>query len=235
MPAPLFALPAPFSAMLAGAALDAAAVLLPVDCAGCGEPDRGLCRDCRVALLPAPRGSLVGGSLPVTAALSYEGVVRRSILALKEQGRTDVARVLGGGLGEAVRAAALGTGVVELCPMPTSDDSWRRRGYDPVGLLLRSSGLPRAGRMLRHARHHRHQKALGRQERAENLAGSLAARHALDGRRVLLVDDVVTTGATLLEAARAVRAAGGQVVGAAVLAATPLYLPTHKGFVANTR
>jgi predicted amidophosphoribosyltransferase len=50
----------------------------------------------------------------------------------------------------------------------------------------------------------------------------MAARRPLAGRRVLLVDDVVTTGATLAEAARAVRAAGGSVVGAATLASTPL-------------
>jgi len=216
---------AALASLITRAALDAAAVLLPVDCAGCGAPDRGLCADCRRAVLPAPRRRLIGDSLPVTAALSYEGAVRRSILALKEQGRTDLVRALGSGLGEAVRAAVAGAGAVELCGVPSSGESWRRRGYDPVGLLLRASGLPRGGRMLRHARRHRHQKELGRQERAENLAGSLRARHPLDGRRVLLVDDVVTTGSTLLEARRAIREAGGVVVGAAVLAATPLHRP----------
>jgi predicted amidophosphoribosyltransferase len=66
------------------------------------------------------------------------------------------------------------------------------------------------------------QKALGSAERRENTAGTMRARRPLPGRTFLLVDDVITTGATLEECARAVRAAGGRVIGAAALASTPL-------------
>ena len=67
------------------------------------------------------------------------------------------------------------------------------------------------------------QKSLGVDERAANRAGALRERWSLAGLRVAIVDDVVTTGATLDEAARAIRAAGGEVDHAVTLAATPRY------------
>ena len=65
------------------------------------------------------------------------------------------------------------------------------------------------------------QKSLGSSGRASNLHGALVAKRSLAGRVFVLVDDVLTTGATLDEAARAIRAAGGEVVGAATVAFTP--------------
>ena len=68
----------------------------------------------------------------------------------------------------------------------------------------------------------RDQVRLGREDRFANVADGMAVRIPLAGRRVLLVDDVVTTGATLTEAARAVHAADGRVLGAATVASTRL-------------
>jgi len=67
----------------------------------------------------------------------------------------------------------------------------------------------------------RDQAALPAAERASNLEGSMAASRSVMGRDVLLVDDVVTTGSTLREAARALRTAGATVLGAATIATTP--------------
>jgi predicted amidophosphoribosyltransferase len=104
--------------------------------------------------------------------------------------------------------------------VPTSRAAWRRRGYDPVGLLCKRGGYE-STKALRSSRATLSQKTLGSDERAQNLHESMRARMSLRGRRFILVDDVVTTGATLAEAARAVRAAGGEVVGNAALAFTP--------------
>jgi ComF family protein len=200
------------------ALLDALAVISPVDCAGCGEPDRSLCDHCRAELEAAvtPR-SLSDGSTVFTA-LRYEGVVRRTVLALKESGRTDVAGALSVPFAAALhRAAQPGA---EYLIVPTSPAAWRRRGYDPVALLARRAGI-RHVRVLRSARSTASQKTLGADERQLNLRSSMVSRSALNGRRFVLVDDVVTTGATLVEAARAIRAAGGEVVGRAALAFTP--------------
>jgi predicted amidophosphoribosyltransferase len=104
--------------------------------------------------------------------------------------------------------------------MPPTVRSRRDRGYDPVRVLLRRARLP-ATRLLALARRPADQVALGRAGRFENADGSMAAPSSAAGARVVLVDDVVTTGATLAEAARALRAAGAEVLGAATVASTP--------------
>lgn len=190
---------------------------MPVECAGCGIRDRMLCGACRAALVPDPVVTSAGG-LDVVAGSSYGGVVQQVLLALKD-GRTPTASALAPVLAAALARAAPGDDV-ELAPVPSTRGAWRRRGFDPVLLVLSRTGW-RPSRVLRPARAHRVQKGLDRHERQQNLLGVHRARGPLVGRRFLLVDDVVTTGATLTEAARAIREAGGEVVGAVAIAATP--------------
>ncbi|TPX00675.1 ComF family protein, partial [Schumannella luteola] len=159
------------------------------------------------------------GGLPVHAGARYREHVQRVVLACKD-GRTALADPLAALLLAALAVADPGVGV-ELCVVPSTRAAFRRRGFDPVRFVLARTGR-RDARVLRPARAHRVQKALGRAERRANLRGVHRARSRLDGRRFLLVDDVVTTGATLEEAARAIREAGGEVLGAVVIAATPL-------------
>lgn len=196
--------------------LDAIAVLLPVECAGCGAADRSVCAACRAAIGP-PVLSRVG-ALEVASAARYEGAVRELVLSLKEGGRTDAASALSAAIAPLL-AAASDRGS-QLALVPSSRAACRRRGYDPVGLLVARAGFrPRA--VLRHTRATAAQKSLDVDARARNSRGSLAAIGDLAGRRFTLVDDVVTTGSTLLEARRAIRAAGGEVADAVTLASTP--------------
>ena len=217
---------------LRDALLDARSVLFPVDCAGCDSADRSLCDECRAALQPDVTVRSVGGPGPggvrVHSGARYEGRVRRVILAFKEQGRTDAAAALSRPLAAAVAAALyadLSTApAAELLLVPTSRAAYRRRGYDPVRLLASRAGL-RVARELRQVRATGAQKALGVEQRAANRDGAFQAWRDLSGRLFIVVDDVVTSGATILEVARAVRAAGGEVLGAATLAFTPRLLP----------
>ncbi|WKK71799.1 phosphoribosyltransferase family protein [Rathayibacter oskolensis] len=120
----------------------------------------------------------------------------------------------------ALRLALGGDAAVLVVP-PGSYGRRLRRGYDPVELIVRAAG-GRVARPLRRARHSRDQVGLGRLERRGNLDGAFRARRPLEALSpVLLVDDVVTSGATLLEMRRAVEAAGGSVRGAVAVAATP--------------
>ena len=205
---------------LRAALLDAWALVMPVECAGCGAPDRSLCDACVGSLIPLPTTRSTPHGLRVVTALRYEGVVRSVILALKEQHRTDAAGALAPSFAAAVGRMLPLAGGVELVPVPTSRAAYRRRGYDPVALLVRRSGHPRS-EVLRATRRTASQKTLGLAERARNLSGAFAAKGDLTSRSFVLVDDVMTTGATLDEAARALSAAGGRVLGAATLAFTP--------------
>ncbi|MFT4122659.1 MAG: phosphoribosyltransferase family protein [Microbacteriaceae bacterium] len=208
------------------AALDALAVVLPVRCAGCGRADRALCGGCRAALAPRPAiEHRTPGGLLVRAAHEYGGVVRRVLLAYKEDGRTVLARELAVPLAALLAPALLAPGPVPPGPgvviaaVPSSAAARRRRGFEPVPTLLRAAGY-RSPRLLVVAPGPQ-QKGLGLAERARARSGAMRARRPLAGIPVLLVDDVVTTGASLDEAARAVRAAGGTVAGAVALASTP--------------
>jgi len=212
-------------AVLRSSLLDAWSVVAPVECAGCGRADRALCEQCRAQLAPSIFTTEIG-SMETTSALRYEGAARLVIVAMKEQGRTDVAGPLADALSAALTAALAGSiGPIELATVPATRAAYRRRGYEPVALLLRRAGAPQAARVLTRVRATQRQKTLGRAARGVNLAGSLRASRPLAGRRFLLVDDVATTGATLLEVSRAIRAGGGIVTGAVTLAATPLRFP----------
>lgn len=201
---------------------DAAAVLLPVDCSGCGEPGRAVCSACAHELVGDPILRVLDG-VPVVSSCTYEGSTARILAAFKDSGRVDASRVLAAALRRAVVEvlAAGESSEVLAVPIAGSRRAFRRRGYDPVRLIAARAGLP-THRLLRLSRRVADQAELDARQRRLNRSGALVARRRLDGRSVLLLDDVVTTGSTLSDAIAAVRAAGGVVVGAATVAATPL-------------
>jgi len=195
---------------------DALAVLLPVDCAGCGRPDRALCEECRAALAPAPVRRVLPDGTVVSAGLVYAGVARATILALKEGG----AGTLAAALAPALAAGVADLPAAEACAVPSSPEARRRRGFSPVGLVARRAGLHLVPALAAEPGRGE-QKALPLAERLASRSGALHVTRPVAARRLLLVDDVVTSGATLLAAAEALREGGAEVVGAAVIAAVP--------------
>ncbi|MFE9673672.1 ComF family protein [Streptomyces sp. NPDC006259] len=183
----------------------------------------------------------------VHAAARYADEVRAVLLAHKERGALALTRPLGTALAGAVRAGLGEAGVegegegpppcspraVLLVPVPSARRATRSRGHDPARRIalaaaaeLRAAGMPvRVAAVLRQRRPVADQTGLNSRQRLHNLVGALAvaaggARLLRGAGAVVLVDDVVTTGASLAEAARAVRAAmaGEREVGAVVRA-----------------
>lgn len=224
----------PFANALAGL-LD---VLLPARCAGCGADRAQLCPACLTALATARPGPT---ALPwVHAAAPYADPVRQLLLAHKERGALRLAGPLGEALARAVRSSLgprAGLAPLLLVPMPSARAAVRARGHDPTLRLagaaarsLRRAGLDaRAAALLRHTRPVADQAGLTAAERRRNLHGALTvlpgANHRLTGRQPVLVDDLVTTGASLAEAARALAAAGLPPKAAATVAAAVPHLP----------
>ncbi|MGI8614003.1 MAG: ComF family protein [Nocardioidaceae bacterium] len=219
----------------------AADLLLGCVCAGCRAPGRRLCRACSTACAPVPFAALPTpaptelGRLPTlpVAAGAYEGVLRELIVGVKEHERFGLVKPLGTMLAASVEAVldAAGEAVVVLVPVPSSAAAVRRRGHDAVLRLARraAAALRRDGRQVSVAAVLAptvgvlDQAGLSALQRAGNLQGALALRRGARVRElaVVVVDDVITTGASCAEAVRVLRGAGGRPVGVATVAATP--------------
>ncbi len=165
------------------------------------------------------------------ASGEHAGTLRTVIVGWKEQGVTRLTDVLAHHLAASVVVHADRPGPLTLVPVPTSRRSRRARGGDLVDELARSAGrlLGGAGidvtvvQALSYVRATQDQAGLGADARRANLAGALAGRPSrlVDERHVVVVDDVMTTGSTLEEAARALSEIGRRPIGVAVVAATP--------------
>jgi len=155
----------------------------------------------------------------VVAPWSYEGPARDLVLGLKFRGRPEAAGVLAAGLLEALEHARVPGDLI--VPVPLSPRRRRARGYDQARLLAvpvaRALGLELAVHALRRRRHTAPQSGLPPSARRRGPRGAFVARRArVEGRCVILVDDVLTTGATARACALALRAAGARAVTAAV-------------------
>ncbi|MFM1966550.1 MAG: hypothetical protein RL134_2275 [Actinomycetota bacterium] len=217
-----------------GAALsDVVALGAPAVCAGCRKPGVAVCVECRESLsgparlhrpVPTPEAWV-----PAHVVADYAGVTRAVMTAWKERGRRDVAEHLAHALARALDAAVSGSGAAlgpcTVVPVPSSTEARRRRGEDAWERVVRravadasSSGLS-VVRCLQLTRQPRDQAGLTAVDRRANLAGALRCVEP-PALPVIVVDDIITTGATLAEAVRALRAAGVEPARCAAIAAT---------------
>lgn len=220
--------------------MSAADLLLGASCPGCGRAALTLCRPCGEAIRPDPQ--IVWPSptptllreppcvIPVAGGVNA-GVLRAALIGWKEEGRfgltSPLAHLLAAAVGELVEPGR----AILIVPVPTSRRSKRARGADVVDELARASARllrrtgadVRVGQALTYTRATDDQAGLDAEQRESNLRGAFRLRSvsALAGREVIVVDDILTTGATVTEAVRVLSDAGHRPVGIAVVAATP--------------
>lgn len=210
----------------------AAQLILGARCPGCGDPGWGACDRCLEQLRqPVRRVRGLAADLPVVyAAGEYADTTSRLLLAAKERGSLGLLPVLGERLAASLARLALDqrADALALVPVPSTSARIAERGLDfttalaraAIGPLRRSGIEVSLSRALRLRRRPRDQSELTREERRQNLAGALVASASMPPSGLVVVDDIVTTGATIGEAVRACRAGGADVLGAAAVAVT---------------
>jgi len=208
-------------------------LVIPLACPGCGLPDVKLCADCGNWLngplvrveRQIPRLDDLSGTppMPVWALGEYSGPARGMVVAWKDRGREDLTRIYRAATLSALRKYPQFPAVDVVVPMPSSSASIRHRGRDhlePVCQGVANELRASSARALT-KRSNRDQVGLSARARGQADIRYRKRTKLLPRTRVLLFDDVVTTGATLAAASSALTAQGCVIVGAIVLAATP--------------
>ncbi len=188
-------------------------IVAPRRCAGCDEPARGIfCAAC---------DALLEHAATPTAMFHYGGPIADAIHRYKYQGRSDLSGALGSLMARGATRQWAGK-VDAVVPVPLHWRRRRARGYDQAALLAkpvaRALGVPALIHGLRRVRHTPSQVELPHHERRRNVDGAFASRKLRGAERVLLVDDVRTTGATLAAASEALREGGVGTIHTLVLA-----------------
>ena len=216
-------------------------LLFPPTCQGCGRFGQWFCDGCAASVryIEAPACSRCGQSLaaglscaacartPLPAALTglraaahYDGALRKAIHELKYERVSAVAEPLGKLLGEYLARHPLPCDVI--VPVPLHPERRADRGFNQAEMLAlvvgRQSKLPVNTTVLVRRLNTTPQVGLNQSERHRNVRAAFICARRVDGMRVLVVDDVCTTGATLSECAEALQAGGAASVWGLTLA-----------------
>ena len=185
-------------------------LVFPSTCAGCNVAGTWLCERCRKSLIDLGSGPSIAASrkdipgVHVVARYYYAEPIRRAIHLVKYDGQRARARWLAGELMPLLGTVSTRTSILQ--PVPLSSSRHRARGFNQAFEICKSlssrSGLEVASHLVR-VRDTRPQVELKGEDRIANVRGAFNAAENLAGRHVILVDDVLTTGATMRECAMA--------------------------------
>ncbi|MCH8327114.1 MAG: ComF family protein [Candidatus Marinimicrobia bacterium] len=209
-------------------------LLFPSLCVTCEqpvEPGRHLCEPCGSALSPSNLGNWLGhlttgaGLDGAWSAFWFDDRLQRAIHGLKYDGRKGLAVDLVRHACTASPSAELRRAYDVLIPVPLHRTKLRERGYNQAALLAHALGtewgLPVESEAVRRRQWTVSQTGLTAGQRIGNMAGSFECRLAANGTRALLIDDVVTTGATASACAQVLKGAGYSLVGVFSIATPP--------------
>lgn len=193
-------------------------LIFPTRCLGCGFLNDGLCGSCLEMWKLRSYQSLIG-KVPVFSALCYNSTARRILLASKEDGIQKADQLLLLALHHAARSALESIGIrPALVPIPSSPKAVRRRARHfmaDMSLQIGARETMPVYDILQHNRRVLDQSHLNASDRFKNLGGAISLSSPFNRpRTVLLVDDLMTTGATLSEAVRTLEMGGFNVIAA---------------------
>ncbi len=207
-------------------------------CVCCGRYDDGreICPPCaeKIAVTPWGVSGLDCGDIriPILWREAYGGPLTALVVQSKYHGLWSVARLLGRTLGSLPRPW-LGSAPIAVA-IPLSGSRLANRGYNQSLMIAQAAAaawnIPVRRYWLQKIKQTSRQASLDRGQRQHNLLGSFRASQAIAGQRVILIDDIMTSGATLREAITAIRQANGTVIGAAVIARVGPMAPTQMHF-----
>ena len=197
-------------------------LIFPSRCLGCRQLGIGICSMCRASWHPhIYRTSIAadGFSFPVYSAVAYSPVAQKVLLGAKESALHDADQLLLQALSHSLAYFYSEVGIADLVPIPSRKTNTRKRGRDFI--LEQTSALSRSPHVqvraiLSHSRKVKDQTTLNSQSREKNLSQSMRCANREDSSNipVILIDDLVTSGATLREAGRALHEGGFTVLGA---------------------
>ena len=197
-------------------------LIFPSRCLGCRQLGIGICSQCRASWHPHIYRSNVfasGISFPVYSAVAYSPVAQKVLLGAKEAALHDADQLIHQALTHSLAYFYSEFGIADLVPIPSRKINTRKRGRDFIleqtyELSQQPSVQVRA--ILSHARRVKDQTTLNSRSREINLSQSMKCANQVEPSNipVIIIDDLVTSGATLREAGRALSAAGYKVIGA---------------------
>ncbi len=193
-------------------------IIYPKSCGLCGGllefgSENVLCRDCNQRLEKADfpfRSGCDGISL-----FPYSGEIRKRIIEFKYDGRTGLCSLFGFLMAEAFKKSGMTADFDEVLPVPASKKGFRARGYNQAELMAKEAGkylnIPVGSELVR-IKETRPQNKLDRDKRAENIKGAFGISGSVGNKKILLIDDIYTTGSTINECKKTLMSAGAESI-----------------------
>lgn len=194
-------------------------LFFPTRCPVCGEfigAMERFCGSCENKLTRYTGSFRIDGADSFTAVFEYDDIIKPAVILLKDGTCGNTAYALGGELADKLNTEGITKDTDVIVPAPMHRKDVLRRGFNQSDLIARELarilGIPVDTRSVVKIRHTHTQKGLDKGGRAVNLRNAFSASEKLKGKRVLLVDDICTTGSTLREITAAIKKAGAASV-----------------------